>query len=136
MKKTLRFVALAMVAVVLCISLASCGGPNSDPDKAVESLRENGIVWAIKDTVGVPATLKAIGANGVTAVVTGTGKIDDKFAHITIIYFDSAENATASFEAVEKYSADDKDDAKDNWVFKKSGKMIYYGTTEAVKAAK
>ena len=67
---------------------------------------------------------------------TGTGKIDDKFAHITIIYFDSAENATASFEAVEKYSADDKDDAKDNWVFKKSGKMIYYGTTEAVKAAK
>ena len=136
MKNTIiKVVALALIAVMACALLVACA-PNSDPDKAVESLRENGIVWAIKDTVGVPATLKAIGANGVTAVVTGTGKIDDKFAHITIIYFDSAENATASFEAVEKYSADDKDDAKDNWVFKKSGKMIYYGTTEAVKAAK
>ncbi len=137
MKKTIRILALAMVTVMLCLTLASCGGPNADPDKAVEALKENGITWAAKDAYVVPALLRASGVDGVENVVSGTGKIDDKFAHITIIYFEEADDATDAMEKVEELANDDKKDAEDSdWVFKKSGKMIYYGTKDAVKAAK
>lgn len=136
MKKTLRFIAVAMVAVIVCLALASCGGPNSNPDKALESLKKNGVTFAAKDTVFIPRALKAFGVEGVTDAVSGTGFIKEKAAHITIIYFESAAAANNAFEGVEKYSNTIKnDDLKDNWVFEKSGKMIYFGTPEAIKAA-
>lgn len=136
MKKTLRLISVALVAVMICLALASCGGPNSNPDKALESLKKNGVTFAAKDPIAIPATLKAFGVEGVTDVVSGTGVIKEKVAHITIIYFESAAAANDAFEGVEKYSNTiKKDDLKDTWVFEKSGKMIYFGTTEAVKAA-
>lgn len=137
MKKTLRILALTLVTVMLCLTLASCGGPNADPDKAVAALKENGVTWAVKDEYGVPAALKLAGVDGVDCVVTGTGKIDDKYAHVTVIYFDEAEDAKEAYEKVEKYAETYKKDAEDSdWVFKKSGKTIYFGTKDAIKAAK
>ena len=79
MKNTLRILAVAMVAVMLCLTLASCGGPNPDPDKALESLKENGVTFAGKDTLVIPTALKVLGVDGISSVVSGTGKIDDKF---------------------------------------------------------
>ena len=138
MKKTLRIVAIAMVAVMLCLSLASCGGPNADPDKALEALEDNGVKWAVKDDTIIPAGLAVLGIEGVDCVVTGTGKIDDEYAYITIIYFEEAEDAKNEWEDVQEYAEEEKDDdAKDSeWVCKKSGKMIYFGTKNAVAAAK
>ena len=137
MKKAIRILALTLVTVMLCLTLASCGGPNADPDKALEALKDNGISWAAKDNIIVPAALKLAGVDGVDCVVSGTGKIDDKFAHITVIYFDEAADATEAMDAVEEYASGDKKNAEESdWVFKKSGKMIYYGTKDAVKAAK
>jgi len=138
MKKTLRIVAIAMVAVMLCLSLASCGGPNADPDKALEALEDNGVKWAAKDDTILPGILALGGIEGVDCVVSGTGKIDDEYAHITIIYFEEAEDAKNEWEDVQEYAEEEKDDdAKDSeWVCKKSGKMIYFGTKNAVAAAK
>lgn len=138
MKKTIKILAVAMVAIMLCLTLASCGAPNADPDKALESLKENGVNWAGKDDKIAPGLMKMAGIDGVDCVVSGTGKIEDEYAHITIIYFEEAEDANEEWEDVQKYADDEKDDeAKDSeWVFKKSGKMIYYGTKNAVAAAK
>ncbi len=138
MKKSIRILALAMVTVMLCLALASCGGPNADPDKALASLKDNGVTWAGKDTIVIPAALKLLGVDGVDTVVTGTGKIDDEFATVTIIYFDEAADAKDAMEKVESYADKNKDDdAKDSeWVFKQGGKMIWYGTKNAVAAAK
>ncbi len=138
MKKTLRILALAMVTVILTLALVSCGGPNADPDKAVEALKKNGIVLAGKDTKLLPPTFEALGADGIDCVVSGTGKIDDEFATITIIYFDEAADAKDAMEKIEDYAEKNKDDeAKDSeWVFKQSGKMIWFGTKAAIKAAK
>lgn len=137
MKKTIRLIAVAMVAVMLCLSLASCGGPNADPDKALEALKDNGITLAAKDTTIVPLALKLLGVDGIDCVVSGTGKIDDAYAHATVIYFDEAEDANDAWEKVEEYANKQKDDeAGDDWVCKKSGKMIYYGTKAGIKAAK
>lgn len=137
MKKTIRLIAVAMVAVMLCLSLASCGGPSADPDKALESLKDNGITWAGQDKVLIPLALKALGVDGIESVVSGTDKKDDSYAHITIVYFEEKEDANDAWEKVEEYANKQKDDkAGDNWVCKKSGKMIYWGTKDAVKAAK
>lgn len=136
MKNSLRFLALAMVTVVLCLTLASCGGPNADPDKALSSLKDNGVKWAGKDTVVIPLALKAIGVDGIDCVVSGTGKIDDEYAHITIIYFDEKDDANDAWDKVQDYADEKKDDDATDWVCKKSGKMIYYGTKNAISAAK
>ena len=136
MKKSIRILALTMVTVMLCLTLASCGGPNADPNKALESLKDNGITWAGKDTIVIPMALGALGVDGIDTVVSGTGKIDDKYAHITIIYFEEKEDANDAWENVQKYADDKKDDDASDWVCKKSGKMIYFGTKAAIKAAK
>ena len=136
MKKIIRLLALALVTVMVCLSLASCGGPNSDPDKALEALKSNGIEWAAKDDTVTPALLKAFNVDGVECVVSGTGKIDDEFALITIIYFESAEAASESMKGAEDYADERKsrvDESK--WVFEQSGKMIYFGHKDAIKAA-
>ena len=137
MKKTLRILALTIVSIMLCLTFASCGAPNADPDEALKALKENGITWAAKDDRLAPGVLKVAGVDGVDCVVSGTDKIDGEFAHITIIYFDEVADAKDAFEKVEELSGDDKGDAKDSdWVCKRSGKMIYYGTKDAIKAAK
>ncbi len=138
MKNVLRLVSVAMVAIMLCLTLASCGGPNADPDDALKALEENGVTWAKKDTVALPTTYKLAGIDGVDCVVSGIGKIEDEYAFIKIIYFNTKDDANDAWEKVQEKFEEDKEDSKEesNWVCKKSGKMIYYGTENAVKAAK
>lgn len=138
MKNILKVAAIAMVTVMLCLTLASCGGPNADPDDALAALKENGISWAAKDNTVLPGVYKLLGVDNVECVVSGTGKIDGEYAHVTIIYFEEKDDANDAWEKIQKESEDDKKEADEDseWVCKKSGKMIYYGTKEAIKAAK
>lgn len=136
MKKALGILALAMATVVLCLALVSCGGPNADPDDALEALKKNGVNFAGKDTIIIPTALKLAGVDGIDSVVSGTGKIEDEYAHITIIYFDEKEDANDAWKKVEEYADKQKDKEATDWICKKSGKMIYYGTKNAIKAAK
>ena len=138
MKNILKVAAIAMVTVMLCLTLASCGGPNADPDDALAALKENGVTWAAKDNTVLPGVYKLLGVDDVECVVSGTGKIDGEYAHVTIIYFEEKDDANDAWEKIQKESEDDKKDADEDaeWVCKKSGKMIYYGTKEAINAAK
>ncbi len=138
MKKTLRILAVAMVAVVLCLALVSCGGPNADPDAALDALKENDYK-ATKDDLIAPGVLKLLDIDDVDCVVSGSAEIDDEYETVTIIYFDNAEDAEAEWEDALDYAEDQQDladIADDNWVCKKSGNMIYFGTKNGVKAAK
>ena len=136
MKKTLRIVALAMVVLMMSLALVSCGGPAKDPSDALDALKENDYA-AAKDTTIVPTALKFLGVDGVDTVVSGTGKDDDgNYQHVTIIYFEDKDAANEAWEEVEEYANDKKDDDASEWVVKKSGAMIYYGTPDGIKAAK
>ncbi len=137
MKKTIiKIMALALVAIMMCAILVSCDAPNSDPSKALQSLKDNGYVAEKLDSSIALGVLKLAGIDDVTAVVSGTANKDDKTEHVTIIYFEDKDAADAEWEDVQKYMDDEKDDKDSDWVIKKSGSMIYYGTKEGIKAAK
>lgn len=131
MKKTIRLFAIAMVAVMLCLSLASCGGPNANPDKAIEGLKDEDVL-ARK----LSSSEFGIDVPGVDCVVTGAGMIDGEVAFISIIYFEKSSDANDAWDEVKEMFENDEKDEDAKIVIKKSGKMIYCGTKNAIKAAK
>ena len=135
MKKTLRLLAISLVLVTLVTALASCGGPAKDPDDALAALKANEYV-AVKSDVLVTTALAVAGVKNVDAVVSGSATIDDKFETITILYFEDKDAANEAWENAQKYATDKKDEKAESWVVKKSGTMIYFGTPNAIKAAK
>ncbi len=135
MKKALRLVALSLVLVTLVAAFASCGGPAKDPDDALAALKENEYKAGKSEAIAVGA-LALFGIKDVDAVVSGSATIDDKFETVTILYFKDKDAANEAWENAQKYADDEKDDKAENWVCKKSGAMIYFGTPNAVKAAK
>lgn len=134
MKKTMKLIALALVLTLSVVMLASCFGPNADPEKAIASLEENGYK-AAKDKTVLPIVFTGLGIKDVDAVVSGTAIIDDKAEHVTIVYFETAEAANAAWEDMKEYAEkEDKDEEDTDWTVAKFGKMIYWGTKAAIKA--
>ncbi len=128
MKKVVKVLAVALVCVLALAMLVACA-PNSDPDKAVSALKENGYM-----------TVKTPGVGDVECVVLATNlKTKDG---ITITYYKDASAAKKEWD-------ENKDDVeamkeelvkqgidKDDIAVGRSGRMIYAGTKEAVKAAR
>lgn len=134
MKKTMKLIALALVLTLSVVMLASCFGPNANPEKAIEALKKNDYKAAEDDTV-LPLIFAGLGIKDVDTVVTGTAIIDDKGEHVTIVYFEDADAAKAAWEDVKEYAEkEDKDEEDTDWTINKSGKMIYWGTKAAIKA--
>ena len=137
MKKLTKILSLVLL-VVMCLTVLTACAPNSDPDKAVEALEKNGY-RAGKDE-GLLTGIASLGLKGLKCIVSGSKSVEDKdgekkLEHVTIYYFYDAESAEAAFEKLQDKSEADKDSEED-WVFKQSGAMIYYGTNAAVKAAR
>lgn len=133
MKKTIKLIALALVLTLSVFTLASCFFPNSDPEKAIASLKENDYKAAHDDLV-IPLALKVLGVDGINDVITGSKIVDDKLQHVTVIYFEDADAAKAAWEDVKEYAEKDKDEEDSDWKIGKFGKMIWYGTADAIKA--
>ena len=135
MKKTIKLIALALVLTLSVVMLASCFGPNADPEKAIEALKKNDYK-AAKDTTVLPIVFAGLRIKGLEAVVTGTAVIDDKVEHVTIVYFEDADSAKAAWEDIKEYAEkEDKEEEDTDWTINKSGRMIYWGTKAAIKAA-
>lgn len=132
--KTMKLIALALVLTLSVLTLVSCFAPNANPDKAIAALKDADYK-AVEDDTVTPLILAGLGVKDVETVVTGTAVIDDKIEHVTIIYFDDAEDAKAAWEKVKEYAEkEDKDEKDTDWTIAKSGKMIWYGTKAAIKA--
>ena len=139
MKKLTSIFALALVCILSVALLCACA-PNSDPDKAVASLKKNEYS-AAKDTKLIPAALTVLGVKGVDCAVSGTKVVGEgenaKTEHVTIVYFLSADAANSAWETMQEYAQKEDSDSKDSdWTIAKSGKMIYWGTKAGIKAAK
>ncbi len=136
MKKFVRVLALTLVALTLCAAFAACA-PAKDPADAKAALEKAGYTAAKTGGEG----LAFVGIKDCTDVVTGTyidKENDNKVETVAIYYFESADAANTAFEDMEDIIEEfkDEDDDDSDWVFKKSGKIIYGGTKAAVKAAR
>lgn len=124
MKKFVSIISLVLVAAMLCVSLVSCGAPAKDPADAKAALEENGYAVIKVDTA-------ILLPDDVEATVLGTTTEN----YIMITYYKSTDAVKSAWEKAQ-------DEAKalegkyENVVCKKSGKMIYIGTEQAVKDAK
>lgn len=135
MKKTIRIFAVVLSVVLLALALVACA-PKNDPDKAKAALENNGYT-AVKTSGYVSGVVSALlgGESTIDATVTGTKDIKDadgkttKTESVTIIYYKTSADAK---EAWKSWSEADRDRYE---VAKCSGRMIYWGTKAAVKAA-
>ena len=129
MKPYLKYTLLFLLLVATVLSAVSCA-PHSNPEKAVEKLEKKG--YTVKEL--------AVGGmynygEGVTAAYyasDGDGNV------ISIIYYETAENAKNAWTTVEAlgkaYRADGIDE--DDWSVGHSGKIIWFGTKDALSASR
>ena len=130
MKKTIRFVAFAMVALMLMLTLVSCGAkPNATPADAKKALEKADYEVLLIDS---EAALKLTGIDGLVATLAATTK-DLKNA-VSIYYFKDSASASDAYDKI-KELADEAKEKTENISVGKSGKMIWFGTKDAVKAA-
>lgn len=131
MRKTLKIVSLIALFAILATVLVACI-PN-DPAKAEDNLEDAGytvLVYKSGDPGFSVATvfLELIGVDKVTAFVTAL-KGEDA---IELIYFEDSATAKENYTAIEEYYKENDKDA----VIKRSGKVIYAGTEQAIKDVK
>lgn len=130
MKKTIKFVAFAMVALMLMLTLVSCGSkPNATPADAKKALEKAGYEVLLVDS---EITLKLTGIDGLVATIAATTK-DLKNA-VTIYYFKDSDSATKAYDKINGLAEEAKKQTESISVGK-SDKMIWFGTKDAVKAA-
>lgn len=133
MKKTLKLTAICVVLAILCVCLVAC--IPSDYNKAISNLKDDGYVVAAyaEGDIGftaATASLTLAGVKNVTAFVTGIKSNEV----ISMVYFKDTAAAKDNYAALEKVFKDE-DESKD-MVIKRSGKVIYAGTENAIKAVK
>lgn len=143
MKTTLRILALCMVAILMVGALVACA-PNKDPDKAKAALEKNGYTAAKTSGNLANAASALLGGDAdIDCTVSGMKKVTvdgkDDYIGVEIVYYKTKEAAQKAYEDLKKEydEAKEKDaDSVKDVTYGKSGKMVYYGNKEAVKAAR
>ena len=148
MKKLLKIYAFALVLLMLVAAFASCAGPADDADDAHRALRKNKYeVTIVDDDDPTIATLeKEYDLFGLEEYLTAIDNENWSEAKnfIFIFYFDETRDAKDSMAGIEKLIEDQKKELKDAGLkiddmeleLDRSGEVIWWGTPDAVKAAK
>lgn len=134
MKKTLRLTSIALVLMML-LTLTAC--VPADAAKAKEKMEKKEYTATAVTGTLAEAAGKVLGVDGLTETMTATKTVKDKDGKDTVelvsaYWFEEASQAKDAFEKIE---ADAKKESKDNdnFVCKRSGKVIYAGTKQAAK---
>ena len=135
MKNVIRVLALSLVMVMMLGLLVSCGGPNSDPKKAKEALEDADyeVIYASNE---LEAAFMGGWYDGCEAVILASNEDDEG---IYIWYFEEKDDADDAWEDIEEFAKELQEEAEDediDLIIKKSGKMIYVGSKQAIKDAK
>ncbi len=137
--KMTKILSAILCIILLGLALVACA-PKKDPEKAKEALKDNG--YEIYDTVDYLAGIASAIMGNKTIETTVTASKEEKDAdgnskteYITIIYYKTPADAKAAWEDAQKDAEKEKAEDNSDWVVARSGRMIYWGTKAAVKAA-
>ena len=124
MKKIISTVLVCVMLLGCMLVLASCGGPNSDPEKAEANLKEEGYIVVAANGYGL---------FGIEKSITATNGDDS----VQIFYLTDDADVDAAYEYVENLYNEKKEKNEDlNIKIGKNSDMIWFGTPDAIKAAK
>ena len=131
MKRLIKIFSLTLVLVMFIVTLASCAAPNQDPQKAQRALEKKGYEATLIDG--------AIAANqykGCESYIVA--KDESKDTVLLVYYFRDKSYAKEAWESLNEETAKEALDVSEDTkiVMKNSGKIIYFGIKDAVKAAK
>ena len=135
MKKFLSCALVMITVLSLLLVLVSCGAkPNEDPDKVVAALEAAGYEDVYKTSKG----FSYLGVSGIDWKVSGI-IMEPKCEWIEVYYFESTTAANNAWEKMQEEAQswfNNPSDYGSKFVCEKSGNMIWFGTENAVKAAK
>lgn len=138
MKKQVLIIAAIIVLVMASVVVLTACSPASDPADAKAALEKKGYTVVVDGSIQ-PAALTLVGIKGVDKVLEATYSKDDTSEFLCVLYFTSASAAKEAWDAAQKEAEDEKKSNKEedsDWTVGKSGKLIWYGTKNAVKAAR
>jgi len=138
MKKQLLIIAAVVVLVMASAFILTACSPASDPADAKAALEKKGYTVVVDGSIQ-PAALTLVGIKGVDKVLEASYSKDDRSEFLCVLYFTSASAANDAWDAAQKEAEDEKKSNKEedsDWTVGKSGKLIWYGTKNAVKAAR
>ncbi len=128
-KSIIKVLALALVAIMMCAILVSCDAPNADPEKAKEALEDAG--YAVILNQGGGFISGALLPDGVEATLVAYKDGE----YLAVSYYEDTEALNEAWEEAQD-DAKELEEEYEDIVCKKSGKMIFIGTKQAVKDAK
>ena len=125
MKKTVKIIALAMVALMLMLALVSCGAtPKADPAEAEKALKDNGYKTEM---------LPGGDATDITATVVGVS--EDRKQQVRITYYKDATSAEGAYNELKKNLDGLEEKSEYDLEVGISDTVVWYGTSDAIKAA-
>ena len=147
MKRILSLVIACTLVIGCTFALASCFGaaPNEDPQAAVDALKAEGYTVQSDiddeaDSKGMIAEIEAMKTD--LANITSAEDLKDaEIEAISIYYFDTEDNAKAAYEELEAEFDDMLASSKQYYgddfeaEIGISGKVVWMGTANAIKAA-
>ena len=131
MKRIISAVLVCILMVGCVFALASCGGPNKDPKEAKKALEDAEYTVNLVDG-------ELAKAAKCEAVINAFNKDGDR---ITIMYFLESADAKDAYDEAKDELKELEEAAKEadeefNYEVGKSGKVVWMGTKDAIKAAK
>ncbi len=142
MKNVLKKISLIMAVLFCFTAFLSCSPkPNSNPTQVEVSLRSNGYsASSTTETTPLEGFEILYEIDYLDGFATGSKHEGDKIVEVIFVfYFRDETAAKKGFIDLEKYSGyalDVLDNTEAEWVFEQTDNMVYYGTMNAIKAAK
>ena len=151
MKKWLKIIALSLALIMSVMAFAACDNgkddddekketavPNSDPDKAEEALEDADYEVYTMDSADELAFLEETFGEGIEAYISATkvGEDEELEDAIVIIYYEDEDAAADAYDTVEEFMEMELEEVDLTVTMDTDGNMIWYGTKDAIKAAK
>ena len=150
-RKTIIIGAVALVLLIVGLVLILCSGISNDPTVAKAELEENGY-WAELYSKGpdVETWKNAYGVDvdGLEHVILAFPELDANDKVVTdeyvaedvvyIFYFEDSDAAKEAYDAIEKFMNDfaEANNSSQEFKISRSGAKIWFGTSDAISAAK